>query len=161
MTPLRLSPEHPGWDAILRLILDAFASMEGRIDPPSSALRLTPEAMAAQERAGEVWATFEGGAPVACVFLTPRADALYIGKLAVRPDRQRRGLGRRLVALAEERAAARGYGALELQTRIELAETHAAFARLGFARAGETCHPGFDRPTSVTMRKRLAPEAAA
>jgi hypothetical protein len=33
------------WERVRALILDAFACMEGRIDPPSSALRLTPQSM--------------------------------------------------------------------------------------------------------------------
>jgi len=129
--------------------------MEGRIDPPSSAHRLTTESMAEQARVGEVWAIIEDGEPVACIFLTPRADCLYLGKLAVRPDCQGRGLGKRLAALAEERARALGMPRIELQSRIEMTENHAIFTRFGFARAGETAHPGYDRPTSVTMRKEL------
>ena len=51
-----------------------------------------------------------------------------------------------------------GYGkpALELQTRIELTGNHAAFRRMGFVETARTAHPGFDRPTSITFRKRLA-----
>ena len=53
------------------------------------------------------------------------------------------------------RARALGLTALTLQTRIELTETHAALAALGFAVTGSTAHPGFDRPTSLTMQKIL------
>jgi hypothetical protein len=40
------------WRAVRTLILDAFASMEGSIDPPSSALRLTTQSMAADAANG-------------------------------------------------------------------------------------------------------------
>ena len=40
------------WERVRALILDAFAYMEGRIDPPSSALRLTPQSMAAAAATG-------------------------------------------------------------------------------------------------------------
>lgn len=153
--PIRLDPAWPHWERLRALILDAFANMEGRIDPPSSAHRLTAAGMAEQARSGEVWAIMEGDEPLACMFLTPRADALYLGKVAVRPDRQGRGLGRRLAWLAEQRARALGLPALELRSRIEMAEIHTIYARLGFARTGETAHPGYDRPTSITMRKEL------
>lgn len=155
MTPIRLAPDWPHWEVLRRLILDAFAIMEGRIDPPSSAHRLTAASMAEQARTGEVWAIMEGEAPVACMFLTPRPDAMYLGKVAVRPDRQGLGLGRQLAALAEARARALGLPALELQSRIEMTEIHAIYARLGFVQTGATAHPGYDRPTSVTMRKEL------
>lgn len=139
------------WPAILSLIQRAFAYMEGVIDPPSSLHRLTPEAIAAQSREGEVWVI--GAPPVACVFLTPKADALYVGKLAVDPSQQGRGLGRALIDLAATRARARGLPALELQTRVELVTNHAVFARMGFTQTAATAHPGYDRPTSLTFRR--------
>lgn len=68
-------------------------------------------------------------------------------------DLRRQGLATQLVALAVDRARALGLPALELQTRVELVENHATFARLGFTRVGATAHPGFDRPTSLTLRR--------
>jgi hypothetical protein len=55
----------------------------------------------------------------------------------------------------EDLARERGKDAIELQTRIELTTNHAAFARLGFRESGRTAHEGYDRPTSITMRKVL------
>jgi GNAT superfamily N-acetyltransferase len=127
--------------------------MEERIDPPSSVHRLTAEGIARQAAEGEVWAI--GAPPLACMFLTPRPGSLYIGKLAVDPAEQRQGHARRLLALAERRARELGLPRLELQTRVELAENHAVFARLGFTRTGETAHPGYGRPTSVNFARDL------
>ena len=45
---------------------------------------------------------------------------------------------------------------MELQTRVELTGNQRAFRSLGFVETGRTAHQGYDRPTSVTMRKRLA-----
>ena len=84
--------------------------------------------------------------------LRPREDALHIGKLAVRPGLHGSGIGKALVAAAQAEARALDLKALELQTRIELTENHAAFARMGFVKVGETAHPGYERPTSITMR---------
>ena len=80
--------------------------------------------------------------------------------VAVRPGLQGQGVGRALVAAARDEARARGLGHLELQTRIELIENHAAFARLGFAKVGESAHPGHARPTSITMRAPVQAVAA-
>lgn len=151
----RVDPDYPHWDAVLSLILNAFAFMAGRIDPPSSAHRLTVAEMAAQAGTGAVWVVEDAGRPVGCIFARAQGDALYIGKLAVAETHRGRGLARRLVGAAEAEARARALSWLELQTRIELTENHAAFARLGFARTGETAHPGYQRPTSITMRRRL------
>lgn len=148
---IRVDPDTGPHDAILALIRRCFAPMEGRIDPPSSMHRLTAEGIAAQCRDGEVWIL--GDPPVACMFLTPRPDCLYLGKLAVDAQRRGQGLARRLVAQAEQRASALGLPAVELQTRVELVENHAAFARMGFLRIGESAHPGYDRPTSITFRR--------
>jgi GNAT superfamily N-acetyltransferase len=152
MTP-RLATDPALWPALLALLHDAFAYMEARIDPPSSLHSLTADALTEQTRQGEIWVI---GAPVACVFVTPRTDALYIGKLAVAQSHRGRGLARSLIDLAGTRAIALGLQALELQTRVELTENHAAFRALGFSEIGRTAHPGFDRPTSITYRRVLA-----
>ena len=154
--PIRLRGPRD-WDAVLHLIQGAFAEHDGRIDPPSSARRLSAQAVAAQARRGEVWAiaTPGGAPPEAAVFLTARPAHLHVGKLAVAAPCRRRGHARALMALAERRARALGLPALKLQTRVELVENHAAFEAMGFGRAGETAHPGHDRPTSVTFRRAI------
>jgi predicted GNAT superfamily acetyltransferase len=94
-----------------------------------------------------------GAPPVACVFLTPRPQALYVGKLAVAATERGRGHARALVTLAEARARSLGLPMLELQTRVELTENHATFRALGFVETGRTAHAGYDRPTSITFRR--------
>ncbi len=139
--------------AVLDLVLEAFAYMEGRIDPPSSAHRLTVEAMAAQTEEGAVFmAEGRDGTLLGCVFLKPKGDAFYLGKLAIRPALQGEGIGRRLFEASIEESRARNLPEIELQARVELTENHAAFAAMGFREVGRTAHDGYDRPTSVTMR---------
>lgn len=141
------------WAALLRLIQTEFAFMDGRIDPPSSMHRLTSADIARQAEEEEVWVL---GDPVqACVFLTRKGDALYIGKLAVAGAMRGKGLARRLVDHAATRAKALGFDWLELQVRVELSENQAAFAAMGFAETGRTAHAGYDRPTSITMRRSV------
>jgi ribosomal protein S18 acetylase RimI-like enzyme len=153
MTPHRAEDPYD-WPALLALIRAGFAFMDGRIDPPSSMHTLTPDAIARQAREGEVWAI--GHPPVACMFLTPKPGALYIGKLAVAAAHRRRGLARSLIDLAETRARALRLPALELQTRIELFENQSTFRALGFVEVARTAHPGHDRPTSITFRRPVA-----
>ena len=154
LSPYRVAPDSPQVGAILSLIRKSFAFMDGRIDPPSSMHRLTEETVSRQAAEGEVWAL--GTPPVAVVFLTAKPGRLYLGKLAVDAGWRGQGLARRLVAQAEARARALGLPVVELETRVELVENHAAFSKLGFVQTGETAHPGFDRPTSITMQKSLA-----
>ncbi|WP_233557069.1 GNAT family N-acetyltransferase [Gemmobacter lutimaris] len=140
---------------VLALIRAAFAYMDGRIDPPSSMHRLTEADLSTEAGAGEVWVI--GTPPMACMVLTPKADALYVGKLATAEPERGRGLARRLMVRAEARARALGLPALELQSRVELVENHAAFTAMGFMQTGATAHAGYDRPTSLTFRKPVLP----
>ncbi len=153
MMPKRATAPYD-WASLLRLITTAFAGMEGRIDPPSSIERLTVEDIARQAETGEIWVI---GAPAfACIFLTRRPGCLYLGKIAVATAQRNRGHTRALINVAERRARALGLPVLELQSRVELIENHAAFAALGFQQVALTAHEGFDRPTAITFRKVLA-----
>ncbi len=57
----------------------------------------------------------------------------WINYLAVDPDRQRQGLGRRLMAWAEERLAARGCPKINLQVRQGNEAVLGFYAALGYA----------------------------
>ena len=149
-TPIR-AVEPYDWAGLLALIRRAFAGMEGRIDPPSSLHRLTPQGLAELARQGEVWVL--GDPAVACMVLTAQPGRLHLGKLAVEPALQGRGVGRLMVAWAEERARVLGLAVLELETRVELVENLAFYEKLGFVEVGRSAHPGFDRPTSVRFSK--------
>lgn len=149
------------WAALLALIRDAFAYMDGQVDPPSSIHRTTEADLRRMAVEGDIWVIEkpEAGAatarPIACMALTPRPDCLYVGKVAVAPQWRGQGLSRHLIEQAARRARSLGLPALELQVRVELADNHAIYRRLGFVEVGRTAHPGFDRPTSVTYRRAV------
>ena len=147
----RLTKDDPEIAQAFAVLRDAFAGMEGRIDPPSSLGAMTAADLVQSAETSEVWVA---GDPVAgTVTLTPKDKVLYVGKLAVRDTRN--GLGRALIGLAGERAVALGYDWLELQSRVELVEVHAVFKALGFTEVMRTTHAGYLRPTSITFRKTV------
>lgn len=152
----RLQPDFAAWGDVLALIRRSFAYMDGVINPPSSVQRLTPESLKAKAGKEIAFAAYDEDMLIGCVFVELRKDCAYIGKLAVDPAHQQAGIGRLLVEAAEKQARHLGLPALELQTRVELTGNHAVFARFGFQETMRTAHPGFDRPTSITMRKTLA-----
>ncbi len=172
----RIDRDFSRWDEVLDLILTSFAYMNGRIDPPSSALTLTAEALAEkaeaeigyvvleeqfQERCDAVFRpengnVLEGETLLGCVFLRPEPNCLYVGKLAVAPAAQGRGVGRRLMAVAEETARGLNLPELRLDVRIELTGNQAVFAAWGFEKTAERAHPGYDRITQIEMRKSVA-----
>ena len=134
----RADPQGTDWQNVLELVLAAFAYMEDRIDPASSAHRLTIDAMRTQSEDGIVLLAEAGAALVGCVFLTLRSDVMYRGKLAVETARQGKGIGRQLFEVAADAARAEGYREIELQARVELPENHVAFAAMGFSELGRT-----------------------
>lgn len=144
------------WDALLALLREAFAFMDGRIDPPSSLARMRTDDLRAKARDETLILATLDGALVGCAFAAVRADCVYVGKVAVAQRLRRQGVARALLAEAQALAQAQGRGWLELQTRVELVENHRCFAALGFREVARTAHAGHARPTSITMRKPVA-----
>jgi len=151
----RLPADFDRWQELLDLILAAFAHMDGVIDPPSSAHRLTPASLEQKAQVEAIFVAVAGRRLAGCVALADRGDHAYLGKLAVDPALQRNGIGRRLVEAAEAEAQRQGKHAVELQTRVELTGNQATFSRLGYRETERTSHAGFSRPTTITMRKDI------
>lgn len=143
------------WEDLLALLRDSFAYMDARIDPPSSLSRMGVEELRAKAQHESLIIAMEDEQLVGCAFAAVRDDCVYVGKLAVRGSARCRGVARALMAVAEGLASRHQRPFLELQTRIELVENHQTFAALGFEKVAETTHPGYDRPTSITFRKRV------
>lgn len=84
------------------------------------------------------------GELVACCHLERRVDgqgrpAAYFGMFAVRPTLQGGGIGRRVLAEAERRAAGQwGAGEMQLQVISARADLIAWYERRGYARTGRT-----------------------
>lgn len=154
MTPKRITPDDPHLPNVLALLNEAFAYMDGRIDPPSSLHSLTVHKLADLAKDGMLWTI--GTPPIATVTLTPKPDCLHLGKLAVANSAKGQGHARTLVALAKSEAIASGLPLVRLETRIELVENHRTFEHLGFVKTGDSAHPGFDRPTSITMDLKVS-----
>jgi ribosomal protein S18 acetylase RimI-like enzyme len=156
-SPLRLTPADD-MAPVLHLIRATFATIEGRIDPPSSAARLTAADLAEAAGKGEVWVLRERqndpSTVIACMVLTLRPDHMYLGKLAVDAGFRGQGLAGQLVGLAVRRARTLGISSVRLETRVELTENQHIFAALGFVETGRTAHPGYDRPTSITYERK-------
>ena len=75
----------------------------------------------------------------ACVALTDKGDGLaYLGMLTVDPARQSAGLGRMILAAAEDHAAAHfAARRIEMTVIAQRAELIAWYERRGYARTGE------------------------
>ena len=88
----------------------------------------------------------------ALIVLLPKPDHLLLDNIAVRPNRQGRGLGRQMVDFAEGEARRLGYAEVRLYTHVTMVENIALYTRLGFVETGRGQEAGYDR---VFMTKRL------
>jgi|SRR5271163_2886226 ribosomal protein S18 acetylase RimI-like enzyme len=93
------------------------------------------------------------GAVAAIIVLLVEDDHLLLDNIAVRPDRQGRGYGRRLIEFAEAEARRIGFAELRLYTHATMTENIALYSRLGFIETGRGHQSGYDR---VFMRKPVA-----
>lgn len=144
------------WAALLALLRESFAYMASRIDPPSSLQQMGIAELRAKAGDESLIVAVDETGLVGCAFAAIQADCVYVGKLAVAVRARGCGIARQIIGVAELLAGDHGRLFLELRTRIELVENHRTFAALGFEKVAETAHSGYCRPTSITMRKRLA-----
>ncbi len=152
----KIGEEFNRWQELLALIMSSFAYMDGVIDPPSSAHRLTLENLAQKARVEIAFVALDGDEIVGCLFCRPEPPAcLYVGKLCVSPKAQGKGIGKMLLEQAEALARELALPALRLETRIELIANHTKFAAWGFVKTAENAHAGYDRTTSIEMTKFL------
>jgi ribosomal protein S18 acetylase RimI-like enzyme len=77
---------------------------------------------AARVSQGAVWVLEEGAETVAIIVLLPAPNYLLLDNIAVSPARQGLGLGRRLLAFAEEEGLRRGYREIRLYTHQTIVE---------------------------------------
>ncbi len=102
--------------------------------------------------AGEVWLLDLEGQLVGMIVVVDEVDCLLIYSVAVRPQFQKRGLGRRLLAWAEARAAQAGYSRTRLYTYGRMVENIALYGRVGYVETGRKAYAGGE---IVYMDKRL------
>jgi len=93
------------------------------------------------------------GELAALIETIPEADHLLIENIAVSPAYQGRGLGRRLVAYAEELALSRGRAEIRLYTNNMFAENVALYRKLGYRIEREEAFTGGG--VIVHMSKRV------
>lgn len=86
------------------------------------------------------------------IVLVEEPDCLLVENVAVEPKRQSEGVGRALLAYAEDVARGAGLPALRLYTHVTMTENRAFYPRLGYEETGRHADEGFER---VLFRKCL------
>jgi GNAT superfamily N-acetyltransferase len=121
--------------AIASVLRAAFAEYESLYTRAAFAAT-TPAAEEIARRLGDgqTWIALLHRTVVGTVSAVSRGEALYVRSMAVVPEAQGRGVGRRLLAHVERYAGERGFLHLELSTTPFLASAIALYERAGFSR---------------------------
>jgi ribosomal protein S18 acetylase RimI-like enzyme len=100
-----------------------------------------------------------GSPAVATVTLVPEETGLYLDNFAVAPDRQGQGIGRRLLAFAEEHARELWLPRITLMTNVMMWENQRMYTAAGYEEYARSAPaPGFER---IHYRKAVAAWDAA
>ncbi|HEX5327094.1 MAG TPA: GNAT family N-acetyltransferase [Acetobacteraceae bacterium] len=134
--------------AIERIVNAAYATYIPRIGKPPAPML---DDYAVRIAAGEVW-VLDDGHPIGVVVLIAEPDHLLLDNIAVAPDCQGRGHGRRLLGFADAEAARRGHAVLRLYTHALMHENLALYLAQGWREYARGSQSGYDR---VFMEKRL------
>ncbi len=103
----------------------------------------------------EVWLLEDGKEPIGLIVLENHEDRSVLFSVAVAPERQSAGIGRKLLSFAEETARNRGHWTLALYTNARMERNIRIYTRCGYRETARNPHP--DRPGSIVvhMEKQL------
>jgi ribosomal protein S18 acetylase RimI-like enzyme len=103
-------------------------------------------------REGVVWVIEQASAIFGIIVLLPGSDYLLLDNIAVAPERQGLGIGRRLLAFAEAEALRRGYREIRLYTHQTMIENQRLYTAIGYEETRRGTEADYDR---VFMCKRF------
>jgi ribosomal protein S18 acetylase RimI-like enzyme len=135
--------------AIAEIVDQAYRHYIARMGKPPGPMI---DDYAARVSEGAVWVLEEGAEIAAIIVLLPAPNYLLLDNIAVSPTRQGLGLGRRLLAFAEDEALRRGYHEIRLYTHQTMVENQLLYTSIGYEETGRGSEAGYDR---VFMRKQL------
>lgn len=101
----------------------------------------------------QVFVLEEEGQVIGVAVLVTGKEGILLDNVAVHPDRQGGGLGRQLIAFAENEALKQGSTSLDLYTHKSMTENIGLYESLGYIETDRRTESGYQR---VYMRKSLA-----
>lgn len=107
----------------------------------------------ARIEAGDLYVAEADGSLIGFIIFFSRRDHFQIENVAVLPGSQGQGLGKSLIAYAEQEARHRGIGAVELYTNVKMTENLEFYPKLGYIEIDRRKEDGFSR---VFFRKVLS-----
>ena len=98
--------------------------------------RISPDELARLYAKGAFLVGADADTIAACVYVEIRGKRAYFGLLAVNPDQQGRGWGRRMVEAAEAHARAAGCAAMDIRVVNLRTELPPFYRKLGYSETG-------------------------
>jgi ribosomal protein S18 acetylase RimI-like enzyme len=129
-------------EAVRELVRSAYAVYVPRIGREPAPMGADYEALIGE---GAVSVAAEDDSIVGVLVLRPLRDSLLVENVAVAPDKQRRGIGRALLAFAEQRARELDLSKISLYTNSRMTENLSLYPRLGYIEVGRREEHGFQR----------------
>ncbi|HXC00755.1 MAG TPA: GNAT family N-acetyltransferase [Terriglobales bacterium] len=123
--------------AIARLVNDAFRPERFF----STMDRTDPGKVSALFQKGQFFTLFEDGALAGCVYTELRGERGYFGLLAVDPQRQRSGIGARLIAAAEQHCRSNGCRFMDLTFVNVRQDLPTYYRQFGYVESGTLPFP--------------------
>lgn len=137
-------------EAVRQLVRRAYAVYIPRIGREPGPMGADYEALIGE---GTVTVAVEDDSIVGVLVLRPQRDALLLENVAVTPAKQGRGIGRALMAFAEEHARKLSLTKISLYTHARMTDNLALYPRLGYVEVARRMEHGFDR---VFFEKTIA-----
>ncbi|MBW0102669.1 GNAT family N-acetyltransferase [Pseudonocardia sp. KRD291] len=134
--------EHRDIDAASRLARDAYRHYTARIGRPPAPME-ADYAATVEDRT--MWVAEDDDRVLGFVVLIDAGDHLLLDNVAVDPLAQGRGVGARLLTLAEDVARARGHRRIELYTNEAMTENLDYYPRKGYVETRRGEQDGYRR----------------
>jgi GNAT superfamily N-acetyltransferase len=142
---------------VTRLINAAFQVERFFLD----ADRIGVEEVRTRLRTGKFILAIDDGALVGCVYVEPTGERAYLGLLSVEPGLQGSGMGKLLMASAEEHCRAAGCCFMDLRVVNLREELPGFYRKLGYVESGTAPFPEDAHPKLpchfILLSKRLTP----
>ncbi|HEX5235317.1 MAG TPA: GNAT family N-acetyltransferase [Silvibacterium sp.] len=103
--------------------------------------RLTAADLASHFKTGTFLVSEDGPQITGCIYVQRHAERAYFGLLSIDPSRQKTGIGRRLVAAAEEFARETGARFMDIHIVNLRTELPGIYAKLGYQITGTEPYP--------------------
>src|SRR4051812_8512909 len=127
--------------SIAATLYKSFLAYEALYTPEAFAATVsTPGQIRERLKEGPIWVALQSETVVGTVSVVPKGEALYVRGMAVDPAARGRGVGRKLLARAEEFAAQSECKCLFLSTTPFLARAITLYEHYGFRRTDDGPH---------------------